>query len=268
MRKHVRDLEMLRGRLLDRLPFTFIRFSDGEMEILRGSKLVLGSQGVEWSKGKSSFIYPSFDHKHFDPEADGDLRAQLLMAASYQSDFFFKGVPALHNKAPEDKRRMVTLNGGTEINLTYADLLINSNYRRFLSDVLPILRDRNDVLLVGNHASRPDLLNPNWGFLPVPDGVFQRHQSFVDHALAHIREGPANRVILSSASSISNILGHQLHLLDSSITFIDIGTALHEQLGLSGAKRAFQSQLMPWSPKSAKDKLAYFIFGGHRFKWR
>jgi hypothetical protein len=248
-------------------PFTFIRFSDGELEILRGSSLELGERGVSWSKGQSKLVYPVYDHKIFDPDVDLNLKSALVEAAHYLAPNFFKGIPAAHNKNPEDKRLLVEMNNGTEENLTYSDLFVNANYKRFLNGMFASLAAIDKVTLIGNHRSRPKLVNSTWNLLPVPDHVFQRYDHFVSQTLSNLMTLPEGSIVLSSASSISNILGHRLHLLKHDLNFIDVGTTIHAQVGMEDSLREYQSQALPWSRKSFKRKALYYALGNHQFKW-
>jgi hypothetical protein len=253
--------------LHDQEPFTFIRFSDGELEILRGSRLELGEKGVSWSKGQSKFVYPTYDHKTFNPDVDLDLKLALVEAAHYLAPNFFKGIPAAHNENLEDKRLLVEMNNGTEENLTYSDLFVNANYKRFLNGMFASLATIDRVTLIGNYRSTPKLVNSTWNLLPVPDHVFQRFEHFVSHTIRSLLALPEGSIVLSSASSISNILGHKLHLLKHDLTFIDVGTSIHAQVGMQDSLRGYQSQTLPWSRKSFKRKALYYAMGNHQFKW-
>jgi hypothetical protein len=253
--------------LKESVPFSFIRFSDGETEVLRNNYLELSPSGVTWSKGRSAHVYPEYDHKRFDPSAQRGIRDLLIASARYSAENFYKGIPARHNKDPDATRMLRELNGNSENGLTFADLLINSNYKGFLRSSLPILLAREKVTVVGNFRMRPDLVSPNWPLLAIPDNAFDNFQNNVDSALNALSKLEGGSVVLSSASSMSNVVGWQLHLRRPDITFIDIGTALHPQMGMGGAIREYHTQLLRWNAKSAKAKLAYALLGRSRLKW-
>jgi len=246
--------------------FIFIRFSDGEMEILRGSKLTLNDAGVIWSKGQSAFKYPVYDHKDFDPERDKSLMTALRTSAEHGSEEYFKGIPTTHNGDPDATKLMIELNGGSERNLTFSDLWINSNYKNFLDQALPVLKAL-PVALIANFRTKPEKISDLWSLIAVPDGAFQNHAQVVAEIIERIKHLPHGAVVLSSASSISNLLGHQVSLLNIDVTFIDIGTALHEQLGFTDSRRLYISQVKPWRFSTFKDKLGYLISKGSRIKW-
>ena len=260
------ELNRFLGKLIAKERFIFIRFSDGEMEILRGAKLILSDSGVTWSKGQSDFKYPAYDHKDFDPERDKALMSALTASAKHQSPEYFKGISTSHNGDLDATNKMIELNGGSEENLTFSDLWINSNYKKFLEHVLPVL-EALPVALIANYRTKPEKISNLWSLIPVPDGAFQNHAQVVQEVIEKIRILPRGSVVLSSASSISNLIGHQVSVLNIDVTFIDIGTALHEQLGFTDSRRLYISQLKPWRPSTFKEKLSYLISKGSKIKW-
>jgi len=260
------ELNRFIGKIRSNERFSFVRFSDGELEILQGSRLVLGKSGVIWSKGQSSFKYPAYDHKDFDPTKDKALMDAVTASAVHQSDEYFKGIPTKHNGDAQATALMITLNGGTAKNLTFADLWINSNYKTFLKEAFPILQSR-PVTLVANYRTRPERISEQWSLIPIPDGAFQDHGQIVSDTLKKISLLPPGTIVLSSASSISNLIGHQVSVQKLDVTFIDIGTALHEQLGFTDSRRLYLSQVKPWRFSTLRYKLGYLASRGSRIKW-
>jgi hypothetical protein len=262
-----RDLEFFIRDLKARKPFTFVRFSDGEMEILRRERLVLGPDGVTWSKGQSSFVYPVFDHKDFDPERDEAFHAALVRSASRRATRYFKGIPTRHNRALADRNYMIQLNGGELENLTFSDLLINGNFKRFRSDVLAEFLQFESVAVVGNFRMRPKLIHPRWALIPVQDGLIGDFPNCLDQTLEKINALPTGSLVLSSASSLTNIVGYELLETRPDLFFIDIGTALHDLTGMPTGIRSYQVQIQPWKLSNLKERVAYYLGGSHHLRW-
>ena len=260
------ELKRFIEKLIANERFIFIRFSDGEMEILRGSRLALNNECVIWSKGQSTFRYPIYDHKDFHPDRDKSLMEALTATAKHQSPEYFKGIPSTHNGDLDATKFMIELNGGSETNLTFSDLWINSNYKCFLNECLPVLKAR-PVTLIANFRTKPEKISEKWSLIAVPDGAFQNHAQIVEDIIQEVKLLPIGAVVLSSASSISNLIGHHISSLNIGVTFIDIGTALHEQLGFTDSRRLYLSQLKPWRLSTFKEKLGYFVSKGSRIKW-
>jgi hypothetical protein len=248
-------------------PFSFVRFSDGEIEILRSRPLSISEGLVDWSKGSVKFDYPIHDYKSYVPERDVLLRTDLIESARYLNSGYYKGVVTGGNNAIEDRDFLVELNGGTTNNLSFADLFINEHYLQFLNQILPLLKMREDVYFVGNFRASVEALSVGWSKVSVPDNFFPNYTSVAQEIFDSLINVPSSSLILSSASSLSNILGHKLHVSRPDLTFIDVGTSLNHLIGLGRSSRAYHTQLEPWNLRTLRPKLLYRLFGGHRLKW-
>lgn len=167
----------LRGfaeKLSRREPFVFVRFSDGETEILKWHKLELGASGVTWSRGESEFVYPEYDHQSFDPLADAAVREAPIESEKYGSPRCFKGIPTRYNRDKAATRLMYELNGESWKNLTFSDLWINSNFKFFLKEIVDDLLQRK-VALLANYRTNPKAVECEWGPDSGPDAACQIH---------------------------------------------------------------------------------------------
>lgn len=106
------DFDLINKLLNRHIPFTFIRFSDGEMEIIFNSKLVIEDGAVEWRGRRNPAGYPIFDSKTFFPERDQGFRACLIEAAEFCADNFYKGIRTRGDLGDRDKEKMIALNRG------------------------------------------------------------------------------------------------------------------------------------------------------------
>lgn len=265
--KALLDLDVFNSFLARGAAFTFVRFSDGETEILDNHFLELGKSGVIWSKGKSGYRYPDYDLKRFEPGEHSGLRSMLIESAKYTSDNYFKGIPARHNNANSSKQKLIELNGGSERNLTFADLFVNSNYPHFLRTTVKALQSRENVFVVGNFRMRVELVAEDWRLVSIPDDSFSAYEEVISKTLETLSALPSGSIVLSSASSLSNVIGWKMQAIRPDLTFIDIGTALHPQMGMGDSVREYHSQMLPWSPKNWRSKLGYHLNGSARLKW-
>ena len=261
------ELAKFEAMISKSLVFTFVRFSDGECEILNGNRLEISDSGVDWSRGASSFIYPRYDFKSFDPNRDNELMKALLESAQYRAPAYFKGIPTAHNNAQFYSKQLYELNGSSCEGLTFSDLFVNSNYRKFLSGLFVKVKSSSSVALIGNYRMDPSLVSSSWRHHKVGDDLFQQFQSTVNECLEFIRSLPPYTIVLSSASSISNIVGHMVHQEGIPVTFIDVGTALHPLMGLPDSRREYQSQLEKWRPGTFRQKLGYHLGGSSKIRW-
>lgn len=261
------DFTAMRYLLSHRIPFTFIRFSDGEMEIIANTKLVISEGSVEWRGKKNAANYPAFDNKSFIPERDAAFRTDLVEAAQFRAPHFIKGIRTRGAFGLRDKTKMIELNSGSLDGLTFSDLLINENWRLFIDKAVPLLIDRSDVTFFGNYRAKPELLDANIRHVKIGDDFIPDYDVVLEVAMAELINLPLGSTVLSSASSLSNILGHKLFIVRPDLTFIDVGTALNPFIGLDDGLREYHSQLLPWTPRNFKKKALYYILGSHRMRW-
>ena len=261
------DFTIILRLLSEGIPFTFIRFSDGEMEVIFNSKLVIQEGSVEWRGNKNTANYPVFDSKSFLPERDVDFRRDLVEAASFRAPNFFKGIRTRGAFGSRDKKKMIELNSELLDGLTFSDLLINENWRLFIDKAMPLIIERGNVTYFGNFRARPDFLGVNIRHVKIGDDFIPRYAAVLEESMAELTALPLGETILSSASSLSNILGHRLFTVRPDMTFIDVGTALNPFIGLEEGLREYHSQLLPWTPKNFRKKTLYYLLGSHRMKW-
>jgi hypothetical protein len=261
------DFNFLLSKIENKTPFTFLRFSDGEMEIIRNKELIIKEGEIIWSKGKIKHSYPKFDFKTFSPEINSDLRTDLISSAKFKSDNYIKGVPTHHNNAVLDRNLMFELNGKSKNNLTFADLLLNENFQKFRRDMLPKLIEIPEVYYVGNFRANPSSVCESWKHIKVPDNLFLNYQQTKKEILANLIKIPANSLVLLSASSLSNILSHQLYLARRDLIVLDVGTSIHDLVGLQSGIREYHVLLEPNNTRSIIKKFRYKYNKSYKLKW-
>lgn len=254
------DLDRFERLVLERSPFTFVRFSDGEIEVLRNRKLVINCGVTEFRGKLFSNQFPEFDQKHFDPMRGQDVRSDLLASAIFCDSGYFKGVPTRHNNALCDREFMLRLNGGFTPQMTFSDLLLNSNFLRARERFFPLLAASfEDLLVVGNWRCELKGYLGKGRLVPIPDDLFSKYRQTRDSVQAALEVAPASALILSSASSLSNVLGYRLRISRPDLTFLDIGTVLNDLIGLPLRTRAYHKLIDPRTPRER--------FAAWRYRW-
>ena len=267
----IKDLQYLFKLLESKTPFCFIRFSDGETEIINNNFLEISNYGLKYRGKNFDNPYSSCDYKIFDPKRDYEFRKDLLLSATFISDFYFKGISGSHNMESgnnlnTDQKSLIDFNYGSLKNLTFSDIFINSNYLMFRKHIDKILNTFSSGYVVANFQSI--LIGPLNGFklLPIPNFVFQHYNDLLEDHLKVLINAPSNSIVLSSASSYSNILGRKLHEIRPDLFFLDIGTALNDYLSLPYNTRAYHCLL----DKSLWGRISAFRYKrsiGYQIRW-
>jgi hypothetical protein len=238
----IKHLENIQKKIKEKEPFSFIRFSDGETEILRNRylEIVPGKTIFRGEEIKNKF--PQFDSKKFDPSIHQNIRKDLLESAKFKDLNFFKGIPTSHNKALDDREMMIDLNGGLNSSITFADLFLNSNYENYLKEIVPLFRNYDNIIVIANYRAKPTGILKNAKHISIPDNFFANYDEVLKRTMEELYEIKANCLILSSASSLSNILGYKLFLTRKDVTFLDIGTSINNLLSLDDKIRSYHKQ--------------------------
>jgi hypothetical protein len=234
------DLDRFEQFVRDRKPFTFVRFSDGEIELLRNRRLSIDGGVTEFRGKRFSNQFPDFDKKYFDPCSDQAIRRDLIASAAFRAGMYFKGIPTRHNNAIIDREFLLRLNGGFTNQMTFSDLFLNSNFTRARASFFPFFaKSFDDILVVGNWRCELNGYLAKGHLIKISDNFFSIYQETLQKVMHELLDAPQSALILSSASSLSNIIGHKLFIERPDLTFLDIGTALHDLMGLPLGTRAY-----------------------------
>ena len=232
-----RDINKLYEKLKQKEHFCFIRFSDGETEIIRNRYLKI-DKGETSFKGKiSKNNFPEMDSKEFIPLIHNQIREDLLISAIRKMPNYFKGLP--HKRSKSDRDLMLILHGDLDNHVTFADLLINSNYSFFREKIVPEFDSYKDIFLIANFRAKAKDILAKSNHIKVPDNFFSNYKNVKNDILRQLYEIPQNSLILSSASSLTNIIGYEIFSKRKDITFIDVGTAINDILSLEQSTRAY-----------------------------
>lgn len=256
-------LDLIMERLKNKNPFSFVRFSDGETEILKNRYLEINAshiifRGQEWKN-----TFPEFDSKKFDPRCNQNIREDLLKSALYKNLNFYKGIPTSHNKAYKDKDFMLRLNGGFDKNITFSDLFLNSNYIRYRDELVPLFEKYKYIYLIANYRAKPIGILKNAKHIKVPDNFFSSYGETLNAVMKSLKHLEAGALILSSASSLTNIVAHKIFLERRDVTFIDIGTSVNDLLSMDAIIRGYHQQ----KSKLWLKRVLYKRYGSFRIKW-
>lgn len=258
----IEHLDQFRQFLQAKTPFCFVRFSDGEIEILRNRYLEIAGGRTVFRGAEFQNNYPDFDSKTFDPRIHQNVRRDLLEAALFRGKTYFKGIPTAHNDALRDREFLLRLNGGFDSNMTFADLFLNSNYRTYRESVVPLFQQYQNIYVIANFRAKLAGILDSAKHIAIPDNFFRSYDQVSVDVFEKLKKSEDGSLILSSASSLSKIMGFWLYKAGKNVTFLDIGTSINDLLSLSHNTRAYHSEEMSWIRR-----ISYRRERGYRIKW-
>ena len=228
------DIKFFEKKLKNKTPFSFLRFSDGEMFIMQGKTLALNENG---SLAGDQF-YPNNwsreDHKYIDSVEHSYIKEDLIEAFKFKDSTYYKGVSCRCCVGYENFEYFINLSEKDK-NLTWSNIFVNSNYPYFLNNIVPIFSTYERVILVANENSKLDKLPFKISkFFEVGNNCIISNYNLIKDIPEYVKNNNINNALfLFSASSLSQLIIHKLHQTNKNNTYLNIGTTLNHLLGLS-----------------------------------
>lgn len=233
------DFNILLEMLKNNEPFSFIRFSDGEMFCLQNRKLELSERGTFIDDRLAGPTYTKEDYKFFDPEQHQVFHKKLWDSFIYESDNYYVGISCLCCVGLQNFKWMKTAlednqsdHNLKKYNITWANLFVNSNYPRFISEFLPELKTKKIVLICNENAViSGSELNVVKDFRIGRNAMITNIDIHLDISKWIEENQIEDHVFCFSASSLTNITIYELSKKYPKNTYLDIGTTLNRQFG-------------------------------------
>jgi hypothetical protein len=227
MKDFKQHIQNFKQKLIDREPFAFARYSDGEVNVMKNLQFKLDNNLIEiGNKFVSTSPYQKADYKHFDPVLHKDFKDHLVQAFQHKQHNYYKGVSCRCCVGDEDFNFQMQLNGNEDHDLTWANLWINGNYSTFLEEILPVLQTYDAVMVCHTSANLERLqfvmkdFRVGYNAMVQDVGVIGNIKKWIDD------NNVTGKLFLFSASSFSNLAIYELYKHNPSNTYIDIGTTL------------------------------------------
>jgi hypothetical protein len=227
MKSFVGDFYKLLDLLKARESFAFNRFSDGELYILQGKELILDSQQVKVGERIADARYQQEDHKRFHPEEHSFYRDRLIDAFRFRKHNYFNGLSCRCCVGEADFQWQMDFLGSNDLNFTWANLLVNGNYPKFIREMYPIFNNYRTVFVCNERADLSVLpflvkdFRVGYNAMVNDYGLIETMKNWIDE------NNIAGHLFLFSASSFSKMAIHQLYEHCDKNTYMDVGTTLN-----------------------------------------
>jgi hypothetical protein len=241
------DFLKLKSKLEKGENFAFSRFSDGEMYILGNVRLEIANDHYQIGNGVGGGTYGNEELKSFIPERHQYYRQKLVDSLQFKKENYYKGISCKCCVGEENFKFQVDMHGGDDESLTWANLFINGNYRKYMEQFFPLFKDKKIVMVVNECANIEKLdLNIVKDFR-VGTNCFINDYSLIEKIKTWVEENDIkNHVFLVSAASLSNLIIHQLYKEFDQNTYIDIGSSLNPLMDMEGWKGSRTYLLEYW----------------------
>lgn len=234
------DLDSLHSLIYKNKNFVFVRFSDGELEVLKNRCLII-ENGVTKFRGETfTNNFEHYDSKKYIPNSMDSIRADLLASLMFKDKCYIKGIPSKHTLQDSDQNYCLRMNGGMDSCITYADLLVNWNHQRFIKETIPLLQSLGrDIVVIANKNAKIEKDLKVKSHIAIESNFFNTYEIHKNNLISSIEMLAPKTIILSSASSLSNIIGHYIAKNKLDLIFLDVGTAINNFLNFKSNAREY-----------------------------
>ena len=217
------DIKFIRNKLASGEPFSFSKYSDGEYAILK-DRLITNCDG--WT---------------YNPATDGFYKEMLLNSLQYRDPSYYVGVSCVCCNGEHDANDMKQMSGQDIEHLTWANIFVNSNYRYYVKEIIPLYA-KYDVYLVANERAKlkylPFEVKKHY---KIGDLAWKNDYDLIEQIKKDIdNDNISKSLFLFCAGPLGNMLAHQLSEHNKENTYMDIGSTLNiHLLGPSGKNRGY-----------------------------
>ena len=194
-----------------KIPFSFIRFADGENAILRGNTILASLDRWNWYPNNTKF------------------RESLIKSSSIcLNENCFIGLPC-KNWIDISKSILSFSNCTSTKYMTFTTLFVNKNYEYFKNWIIRFIKSSNrwKIILVANN-----IINKNitWAykFFPIPDHIVENFENISISLLPELANlsKQNNLIFFVSAGPAANIIVAYLSEINKNNIYIDVGSSI------------------------------------------
>lgn len=215
------DFNIFLNKIKNNEHFSLSRWGDGELTIIENNFIDIRS------KGNGEFKYDPNDTSYF------ISRELLINSYKYKADNYYIGIACPCCVGYEKYNYMKLISGQDEKNLTWANIFVNSNYKKTIDELIPELNNHDVYLIINNSSKLNNLTFNPIGVSYIGTDAWINDINVIDKIIRYINENNIkNTLFLFAAGPLANIATHLLWLNNQNNTYIDIGSILDQYLDL------------------------------------
>jgi hypothetical protein len=213
MSKFDSDFEYYTNLIKSNVNFAYVRYADGEVQLMRGNPISFNSQAYMVDRWTA-------------PSEMTPIGTQLLESLQHEEENYHYAISGV-NDSVSDYEFLTERIKNT--NLTFANLWINANYQK-MKEFYQTLE--KEVYLICNHRAQPQ----NFPFkvveiFPFPDDCISYFTEFGEDYLLQLLNYTSqvqNKTFFVSAGPVSEILIHRMYKSNPNNQYVDVGSSIDE----------------------------------------
>lgn len=226
-KKFKKDIRVFINKLNKSKNFAFVRFSDGELFILKNQKLIISKNYWSLDNKKIFNNFDKDDQKEFIPTKHQFYRNKLIESLIFKKKNYYKGISCTCCNGKKNFNFMKSFCNNDK-NITFSNLLQNNNYPIFIETIIEIFKKKKIILIANknhNHLKLPFSVEKKFNIgkncLINNFKIIKKIKNFINNNKIE------DHLFLISASSLSNILIMELFKNSNKNTYLDVGSTLN-----------------------------------------
>jgi hypothetical protein len=217
------DIEYFHKKLKSGENFSLSKFADGEWAVIKNTSI-----------NNKEFWFDPHD------SIDQKKRKALIDAFKFKHKNYYVGISCPCCQGQEVFTEMLQFSEQNEENLTWANIWVNSNYRYYIQNILPIYSQRQTILFCNHRAMVENLPFIPYAVFKLQDNSWQHDWDTIDLTKRMIdKENIKDAIFLFCCGPFGNILCHELTNHNDENTYLDIGSTLNPLLKSAGFERHY-----------------------------
>lgn len=222
MKEFKNEFNLILNKLKSDENFSLSRFGDGELAIIKNNF-------IDFSK--------KYNGEHiFEPKKHEKYHILMKESLKYKSENYFVGISCKCCIGELDYNYYKKISNQNESNLTFATIFVNSNYKLFVDQFIPELKNKKIVLISHEKSDISKLPFKIEKHFKIGANAWINNFDMISE-IAHYSKTVNNKVFLFAAGTFSNIAIYECHKNSKDNTYIDIGSTLDPILGLGLTRR-------------------------------
>jgi hypothetical protein len=202
MKDYHKEIEFFYNKLLNNEKFALGKFADGEWGAIQGASFFPANG--EWQANGEN---PLFEL----------VRQELIESIKYKHPNYYVAICPCYKDAIE-------FSGQQESQITYANIFVNSNYKFYKDNYIPLYQERDIHLVTHYNTNLDNLPFKVEKFYPIDYNAWIVNRDLPDQIL---QEDLSDKLFLFAAGSFANILAHKLWEKNKKNTYLDVGSTLN-----------------------------------------
>jgi hypothetical protein len=226
-RNFTKEILFFTQKIKDNIPFSIVRYGDGEMMIIENTPIDLTKK----YHGEHKFI-PN-DTKYI------EARKKMCDSIQFKSDNYFVGIPCPCCVGKERALNIYNYSKQNEKNITWANIFVNDNYKYFQKQFYPELKNKDVVVICHKNANLEYLrteLNIKKEFR-VGVNAWIENQEILNEVIEYSKTVNPNTIFIFMAGTFTKICIYQIHSIRNDLFLLDLGSTLDLKIKLGETRQ-------------------------------